>query len=96
MDVGLEGAWGTADGRRTVSVRATGRWVELGFRGDDREGELRINQHVIRIERAHLVVNGRTMAAVPAAAQNFTVTLVGDTLEVRADGAPVFQRSGFK
>jgi hypothetical protein len=96
VDSALQGAWETASGQRTVSVQANGRRVELGFTAEKGNGEVRINQHVIRIERAHLVINGRTSAAVPVAAQQFTVTLLDETLEVRADGLTLYQRAGFK
>jgi hypothetical protein len=91
LAAGLHGAWETPAGSRQVEVKADGRWVELGFRADGDDGEVRINQHVIRIERAHLILNGQTVAAISPDAQELEVALVGGVLTVSADGLAIYQ-----
>lgn len=93
---GLTSAWETPEGPREIQVKAGGRWVDLGFRADEDGGEARLNRHVIRIERAHIVWNGRTVAAISPLSRNFKVTLTNGVLEVVADGASVFWRDGVK
>lgn len=92
--VGLTSAWETPDSVRTITLKAEGRRVDLGFHADADGGEARINRHVIRIESAYVVWNGRTVAAISPLARNFKVTLTGGVLEVLADGAGVLRRDG--
>jgi hypothetical protein len=91
---GLTDRWETPNAAREITLKAEGRWVELAFRADDDGGEARLNRQIIRIERAHVVWNGRTVAAISPLSRDFKVTLTGGTLEVLADGASVFRRDG--
>lgn len=92
VTAGLAGKCETPAGQRQIAVKADGQWVELGFQAEGEDGEVRINHHTIRIEPRHLILNGRTVAAVPPAARDFEVMLLNGTLTVAADGQMVFQR----